>query len=118
MRPKGGAMSPRSPKGYGDLGPRPNGLTEMDRANLRALCRVLYRRHGTWIAVAHRLAFRRETIVRFVGMTFSGNMALARTIARACGLTVEEALDGRFTITAKDEILPKRPAATGKRGAK
>lgn len=108
-------MSPRSPKGYGDRGPRPEGLTEMDRANLRALCRVLYRRHGTWIAVAHKLAFRRETVVRFVGQTFSGNMALARTIARACGLTVEEALDGRFTITAKDEIIPIHP---GKRGAR
>lgn len=92
---------------------RPDGLTEMDRANLRALCRVLYRRHGTWIEVAHLLAFRRETIVRFVGMTHPGHMALARTIARACGLDIEDALDGRFTVTQDDKILPQRP---GKRG--
>ncbi len=88
----------------------------MDRANLRALCRVLYRRHGTWIAVAHLLVFRRETIVRFVGQTSEGNMALARTIARACDLTVEQALDGRFVITAKDEILPQPVVTTRKRG--
>lgn len=110
-------MSPRSPKGYGDRGPRPDGLNEMDRANLRAILRAMHRKHGTWIAVAHLVSFRRDTVVRFVGQTYSGHMALARAVARAVGLTVEEAIEGRFTITANDEILPRRTKAPGK-GAK
>jgi len=105
-------MNAYDPKGYGDRGSRPNGLTELDRANLRALLRTLFRQHGTWVKVAHLLAFRRETVKGFFDGKLDGNMALARSIANVVKLDIEDALDGRFVITAKGEILPQ------KRGAK
>ena len=110
-------MNAYSPKGYGDRGPRPDGLTEMDRRNLRALLLTMFRREGTWIKVAHLLAFRRETVKGFYDGKNEGGIALARTIARAVDLSIEDALDGRFIITAKNEIRARKPS-TAKRGGK
>ncbi|MDI1429612.1 hypothetical protein [Polyangium sorediatum] len=73
----------------------PGGLLEIQRANLRALLRHLYREHGTWIAVAHLVSFRRSFVLAFCDGTEPGNMALARSIARAAGLSLDDALAGK-----------------------
>ncbi|MDI1445770.1 hypothetical protein QHF85_17060 [Polyangium sp. 6x1] len=41
--------------------------------------------HGTWTKVAHLLRFRRSVDLAFLDGTNPGNMALARSIARAVG---------------------------------
>ncbi|TKD05106.1 hypothetical protein [Polyangium fumosum] len=73
----------------------PGGLLEIQRANLRALLRHLHRELGSWILVAHKVGFRRAVVLGFCDGTNPGNMALARSIARAVGLTVEDALAGK-----------------------
>ncbi|TKD08961.1 hypothetical protein [Polyangium fumosum] len=74
---------------------RGSDLIEIQRANLRALLRHLHREHGTWIAVAHQLGFRRSFVLAFCDGTEPGNMALARSIARAVGLSLDDALAGK-----------------------
>jgi len=76
-------------------------LIEMERGNLRALLRQLRREHGSWVRVAHSLGFRRSTVVGFFDGVEPGNMALARSIARATKLSLEDALGGHFVIGAK-----------------
>jgi len=76
-------------------------LIEMQRGNLRALLRQLHREMGSWVRVAHSLGFRRSSVVGFFDGSEPGNMALARSIARAANLTIEAALDGHFYIGAK-----------------
>ncbi len=82
--------------------PRPrarrNGFTVMQRSNLLALLRVLYREHGTWIGVACVLRIRRTTIEGFYHDDAPGNIALARAIATATKLDLDVALDGRFVV--------------------
>ena len=73
----------------------PGGLLEIQRANLRALLRHLFREHGTWIAVAHAVSHRRSVVLAFLDGTEPGNMALARSIARAVGLSLDDALAGK-----------------------
>ncbi|MDI1437060.1 hypothetical protein [Polyangium sorediatum] len=70
-------------------------LIEIQRSNLRALLRHLHREQGTWIAVAHKLGFRRSFVLAFCDGTEPGNIALARSIARAVGLSLDDALAGR-----------------------
>jgi len=74
---------------------RGSDLIEIQRSNLRALLRHLHREHGTWIAVAHLLGFRRAVVLAFCDGTEPGNMALARSIARAVGLSLDDALAGK-----------------------
>ncbi|MDI3291019.1 hypothetical protein [Polyangium sp. 15x6] len=74
---------------------RRSDLIEIQRSNLRALLRHLHREHGTWIAVAHKLGFRRSFVLAFCDGTELGNMALARSIARAVGLSLDDALAGK-----------------------
>ncbi|MRG91587.1 hypothetical protein [Polyangium spumosum] len=73
----------------------PGGLVEIQRSNLRALLRHLFREKGTWIAVVHKLGFRRSVVLAFLDGTNPGNMALARSIARAVGLSLDDALSGK-----------------------
>lgn len=73
----------------------PGGLVEIQRANLRALLRHLHRELGSWILVAHRVGFRRSVVLAFCDGTNPGNMALARSIARAVGLSLDDALAGK-----------------------
>ncbi|MDI1447275.1 hypothetical protein [Polyangium sp. 6x1] len=73
---------------------RGSDLIEIQRSNLRALLRHLYREHGTWTKVAHLLRFRRAVVVGFFDGTEPGNIALARSIARALGLSLDDALAG------------------------
>ncbi|MDI1481459.1 hypothetical protein [Polyangium sp. y55x31] len=74
---------------------RGSDLIEIQRANLRALLRHLFREHGTWIAVAHAVSHRRSVVLAFLDGTEPGNMALARSIARAVGLSLDDALAGK-----------------------
>ena len=74
---------------------RGSDLIELQRANLRALLRHLFREHGTWTKVAHLVSFRRAVVVGFFDGTEPGNMALARSIARAVGLSLDDALGGK-----------------------
>jgi len=80
---------------------RRKGLSVMAESNLRVLLRVLYRIHGSWIAVARELRIRRTTIEGFYHDDKPGNMALARAIATATGLDLAVALAGQFVITDK-----------------
>ncbi|MRG92821.1 hypothetical protein [Polyangium spumosum] len=73
----------------------PGGLVEIQRANLRALLRHLHRELGSWILVAHKIGFRRYVVLAFCDGTNPGNMALARSISRAVGLTLDDALAGK-----------------------
>ncbi|MRG92545.1 hypothetical protein [Polyangium spumosum] len=73
----------------------PGGLVEIQRSNLRALLRHLHREHGTWTKVAHLVSFRRAVVLAFCDGTNPGNMALARSIARAVGLSLDDALAGK-----------------------
>ena len=70
-------------------------LIEIQRANLRALLRHLHREQGSWVRVAHTLGYRRAVVLAFCDGTEPGNMALARSIARAVGLTLDDALAGK-----------------------
>ena len=74
-------------------------FTVMQRSNLLALLRVLYREHGSWIGVARALRMRRASIESFYYDERPGTIALACAIAKATGLDLEVALDGRFVIT-------------------
>jgi len=74
---------------------RGSDLIEIQRSNLRALLRHLHREHGTWIAVAHLLGFRRSFVLAFCDGTEPGKMALARSIARAVGLSLDDTLAGK-----------------------
>ncbi|TKD10456.1 hypothetical protein [Polyangium fumosum] len=74
---------------------RHSDLIEIQRANLRALLRHLHREQGSWVRVAHTLGYRRAVVVGFFDGTEPGNMALARSIARAVGLSVDDALAGK-----------------------
>ncbi|MRG94205.1 hypothetical protein GF068_20100 [Polyangium spumosum] len=73
----------------------PGGLIEIQRANLRALLRHLFREKGTWIAVAHAVSFRRSVVLAFMDGIEPGHMALARSIARTVGLSLDDALTGK-----------------------
>lgn len=75
-------------------------MTEMQRSNVRVLLRVLYRLHGSWIAVARVTRIRRKSIEGFFHDDEPGNVALARAVAKATGLDLDVALGGRFVITA------------------
>ncbi|MDC0742610.1 hypothetical protein [Polyangium mundeleinium] len=70
-------------------------LIEIQRSNLRALLRHLHREHGTWTKVAHLVSFRRSFVLAFCDGSEPGNIALARSIARAVGLSVDDALAGK-----------------------
>ncbi|MDC3962657.1 hypothetical protein [Polyangium jinanense] len=72
-----------------------SGLIEIQRSNLRALLRHLHREQGSWVRVAHALGYRRAVVVGFFDGTEPGNMALARSIARAVGLSLDDALAGK-----------------------
>ena len=76
-------------------------MTEMQRSNVRVLLRVLYREHGSWIAVARVTRIRRATLVGFSHDDERGNLALARAVAKATGLDLDVALDGRFVVTER-----------------
>lgn len=78
---------------------RRNGFTVMERANLCVLLRQLYREQGSWIAVSRVLRIRRTSVESFYYDERPGNLALARAIAKATGLDIEVALEGRFVIT-------------------
>lgn len=87
--------STRSPRAHR------NGLSVMAESNLRVLLRQLYREQDSWIGVARALRMRRTTVESFYYDERPGNIALARTIAKATGLELETALDGRFVVTEK-----------------
>ena len=74
-------------------------FTVMQRSNLLALLRSLYREHGSWIAVARVTRIRCKSIEGFYHDDEPGNLALARAIAAATKLELDVALDGRFVIT-------------------
>ncbi|MRG90492.1 hypothetical protein [Polyangium spumosum] len=74
---------------------RGSDLIEIQRSNLRALLRHLHREHGTWTKVAHLVSFRRSFVLAFCDGIEPGNIALARSIARAVGLSLEDALVGK-----------------------
>lgn len=73
-------------------------MTEMQRSNVRVLLRVLYRQHGSWIAVARVTRIRRKSIEGFYHDDEPGNLALARAVSKVVGLDLETALDGRFVV--------------------
>lgn len=70
----------------------------MQRSNLLALLRVLYREHGSWIGVARVTRIRRKSIEGFYHDDEPGTLALARAVAKATGLDLDVALDGRFVV--------------------
>lgn len=70
-------------------------LIELQRANLRALLRHLFREEGTWIRVARKLSARRAFVLAFMDGIEPGNRAFARSIARAVGLSLDDALIGK-----------------------
>jgi len=74
---------------------RPEGLIEIDRANLRALLRHLHREHGSWVRVARAVSYSRRVVVAFYRGEHKGNTTLARGIAKACGLSFEDAIAGK-----------------------
>ena len=74
---------------------RRSDLIEIQRANLRALLRHLHREQGSWVRVAHTLGYRRAVVVGFFDGSEPGNMALARSIARVVGLSLDDALAGK-----------------------
>ena len=78
---------------------RDKDMTVMQRSNIRALLRQLYRENGSWIAVARVTRIRRKSIEGFYHDDEPGNRALARAIAKATNLELETALEGRFVIT-------------------
>lgn len=82
-------------------------LTEMQRSNLRVLLREKRREHGSWIVIARLLRIRRSSIKGFFDGDEPGNIALARGIAAASELDLDDALEGRFIVTAKG-IRPLR----------
>lgn len=73
-------------------------MNEMQRSNLRVLLRVLYREHGSWIAVARVTRIRRKSIEGFYHDDEPGNLALARAVAKAVGLDLVVALEGQFVV--------------------
>ena len=73
----------------------------MQRSNVRVLLRVLYREHGSWIAVARVTRIRRKSIEGFYHDDEPGNLALARAVAAATKLDLDVALDGRFVVTER-----------------
>jgi hypothetical protein len=89
-------------RAYTPKPPRPEGLIAIDRANLRALLRHLYREHGSWVRVARAVSYRRAVVVAFSRDEHEGNTTLARGIAKACGLSYEDAIAG---------IAPKKARA-------
>jgi hypothetical protein len=84
--------STRSPRA------RRGGFTIMQRSNLLALLRVLYREHGSWIAVSRVTRIRRKSIEGFYHDDEPGNLALARAVAKATNLDLDVALEGRFVV--------------------
>jgi len=74
--------------------PRPEGLIAIDRANLRALLRHLHREMGSWVRVAHAVGFRRGVVKAFFDGEHEGHVALGKGIARACGLSFQDAIAG------------------------
>ena len=78
---------------------RRNGLSVMAESNLRVLLRQLYREHGSWIGVARVLRMRRASVESFYYDERSGSLALARAVAKAVGLDLQVALEGRFVVT-------------------
>jgi hypothetical protein len=76
-------------------------MTEMQRSNVRVLLRVLYREHGSWIAVARVTRMRRKSIEGFYHDDEPGNIAIARAVAAATKLDLDVALDGRFVVTER-----------------
>jgi hypothetical protein len=70
----------------------------MQRSNLLVLLRVLYREHGSWIAVARVTRIRRATIEGFYHDDEPGNLALARAVAKATKLELATALEGQFVV--------------------
>lgn len=76
-------------------------MTEMQRSNVRVLLRVLYRIHGSWIAVARVTRIRRKSIEAFYHDGDPGNLALARAVAKAVALDLDVALEGRFVVLAR-----------------
>jgi len=95
-------------------------LIEIQRSNLRALLRHLHREQGSWIAVAHKLGFRRSFILAFCDGTEPGNMALARSIARAVGLSLDDALMGKAPPRKAPSLVlvkaPKSPKGSRRKG--
>jgi len=98
-------------------------LIEIQRSNLRALLRHLHRELGSWILVAHKLGFRRSFILAFCDGTEPGNMALARSIARAVGLTLDDALVGKAPPRKAPSLVlvaspkaPKSPKGSRRKG--
>lgn len=77
---------------------RGNGFTVLQRDNLLVLLRVLYRQHGSWIGVARATRIRRATLEGFYHDDKPGGLALARAIAKATGLDLDVALEGRFVV--------------------
>lgn len=92
-------------------------LIEIQRANLRALLRHLYREQGSWVRVAHTVGYRRSVVVGFIDGIEPGNMALARSIARAVDLPVEDALAGKAPPRKAPQLVLVMSPKRGKRGA-
>lgn len=84
--------------------PRPlyrGGLIELQRSNLRALLRQLYREKRTWLAVTNLTGIRCSIVRAFLNGKNPGNVALAQRIAMASGLDLDVALAGQFVVTDK-----------------
>ena len=81
-------------RAYTPKPPRPAGLIAIDRANLRALLRHLHREMGSWVRVARAVGARRGLVVAFFREEHEGHVTLARGIARAVGLSYEDAIAG------------------------
>lgn len=92
-------------------------LIEMERANLRALLRHLFREEGTWIRVARKIGYRRSVVLAFMDGIEPGNRALARCIARAVGLSLDDALIGKAPPRKAPVLVLIKSAPRGKRGA-
>lgn len=87
--------STRSPRA------RRNGFTVMQRSNLCVLLRQLYREQGSWIGVARVLRMHRASVESFYYDERPGTLALARAVAKATGIELETAIEGRFVVTDK-----------------
>lgn len=103
--------------------PRRPDLTEIQRANLRALVKHLFRELGTWIRVARAIGYRRSYVLAFQDGIEPGTRAFARKIARAVSLTLDAALLGKApprkipVLVIVDPLAPK-PARKVRKGAR
>jgi hypothetical protein len=73
-------------------------LFELQRSNLRALLRQLYREKRTWLAVTNSLGIRRSIVRAFMDGKNPGDMTLAQRVALASGLDLDVALAGRQVV--------------------